>query len=82
MPTNLCKYKDVFGKEREGVHSIRVFDIAIVDLGLTVLAALIISKYFGWNAWAVIAVLLIIGVLAHRAFCVNTRVNTWIFGVV
>ena len=25
---NLCKYKDILGKPKQGVHSFRIFDIA------------------------------------------------------
>ena len=28
---NLCKYSELFGKVKEGVHSYRIYDIAIVD---------------------------------------------------
>ena len=31
-----CKYKDLFGKPGEGVHSYRIFNIAIVDVILTI----------------------------------------------
>ena len=43
----LCKYRHIFGKENTGIHSIRLFNIAIVDLTLTILAGVWIS-YF-WN---------------------------------
>ena len=32
-----CKYSDIFGKSRTGIHSYRVFDIAIVDVVLTII---------------------------------------------
>lgn len=78
----LCKYKNVFGKPGEGVHSIRFLNIAIVDLLMTVLAGFMISQISGVNFWYVLIALLIIGILAHRAFCVNTTVNKAIFGKV
>jgi hypothetical protein len=43
---DLCKYKNFFGKPGEGAHSYRIFNIAIVDLGLTILVAYILSFYF------------------------------------
>lgn len=36
---DLCKYKDILGRPNEGVHSFRIFNIAIVDVLLTILAA-------------------------------------------
>jgi len=38
----LCKYKGMFGKLNQGLHSFRIFNIAIVDVLLTILAAFII----------------------------------------
>ena len=28
---SLCKYKDILSKPNEGVHSIKIFNISIVD---------------------------------------------------
>ena len=78
----LCKYRDVLGKPNEGIHSIRVFDIAIMDLAFTVLAAAVITLLFKWPFLPVLAVVLVIGIFMHRLFCVNTTVNKMIFGVV
>ena len=39
----LCKYKNIFGKVGKGVHSYRIFNIAIVDVILTFLLAFIIQ---------------------------------------
>lgn len=79
---SLCKFKDIFGKERQGFHSIRLFDIAIGDLVLTIIGAYVISNAFGTNFVSTTLVVLVLGVLLHRLFCVNTKVNTLIFGKV
>jgi hypothetical protein len=82
---SLCKYKHVFGKEGEGVHSIRLFNLAIMDVLFTVIAGVLIVIWWGWN-WMrflfVLALLFVVGVLMHRLFCVNTTINKMIFGVV
>jgi hypothetical protein len=44
MP-NLCQYKDLLGAPNTGVHAIRVFDFAIVDIALTVFLAAIITAF-------------------------------------
>lgn len=75
----VCKYADIFGKPRESVHSIRLFDLAIVDVLATFLVALL-CYFLGWNLWITFLILIIIGVIAHRLFCVNTKMNTMIFG--
>jgi hypothetical protein len=77
---SLCQYRHVFGKEREGVHAYRVFDIAIVDLALTVLAAYLINKRFKTGLVKTLIVLFIVGVVMHRVFCVNTKVDQLLFG--
>ena len=79
---SLCKYKHIFGEEGKGVHSIRLFNIAIVDLVLTVLAAWLISRYIHVHfVWCLVA-LLGLGIVAHRLFCLNTTVNVALFGKV
>lgn len=79
---SLCKYKNVFGKEGEGVHSIRLFNVAVVDVLMTLLVCWIISIYFNLQFFWVALCGFIIGILAHRLFCVNTTINKMIFGVV
>lgn len=76
----LCKYRHIFGEESKGVHSIRIANIAIVDLGLTLLVGLLISKWFRVNLYWTWVVLIVLGILAHRLFCVNTTINQMIFG--
>ena len=41
----LCQYKDLLGEPRKGVHSIRIFDFAVVDIFLTIVAAIIITAF-------------------------------------
>lgn len=43
--SNLCQYKNMLGEPRKGVHSIRIFDFAIVDILLTVILAVIITAF-------------------------------------
>jgi hypothetical protein len=76
----LCKYRHIFGKEREGIHSIRLFDVAIIDVVLTVLAAFLISLYFKYNVFIVILLLFVLGILLHKIFCVKTKVDNILFG--
>ena len=42
----LCKYKDILGKPKEGLHKYRFFGVAVVDVILTIIVALIISYFF------------------------------------
>lgn len=76
----LCAHRHVLGKPGEGVHRFRIAGVAAVDLGLTVAVAWLISTYWRLAFWKVLAVLLLLGVLAHRLFCVDTAVDRWLFG--
>jgi len=76
----LCKYKNIFGEPRKGAHSIRVFDIAIVDVILTIIIGAIISKFTHTNFFLVLLALFLLSIVAHRIFCVDTKVTQIIFG--
>ena len=76
-----CKYKDIFGKPGTGVHSYRIYNIAIVDLFFTILAAYIIFvlKYKNYNLLnlkfiKILLILLLLSVFLHWLFCVDTTV--------
>ena len=76
---DLCQYKDIFGRPREGAHTYRIFDIAVVDVAATVFLAFIIARLFGLSFWKSLVALFIIGIISHRAFCVRTTVDKWVF---
>lgn len=78
----LCQYKNIFGKEGEGPHSLRIFNIAIIDLLLTIIVAAIISYFTKYNFIIVLIILLLLGIIMHRIFCVNSTINMMIFGKV
>ena len=75
----LCKYKDIFGKVGTGVHSLRLFDIAVVDTLLTLLLAYIINLYLKSNLLLIFFVLLVASIVIHRAFCVETTLTKMFF---
>ncbi len=75
----LCKYKDALGKPKTGIHSYRIFNIAIADVIMTIIAALIISYFFKFNFWITLIVLFLLGILLHRIFCVKTTVDKLLF---
>ena len=75
----LCEYSDIFGKPNQGVHSIRIFDIAIVDVLLTVLIAYMISIYFNKSFIIILLVFFICGIILHKLFCVKTTVDKILF---
>ena len=76
---NLCKYKDIFGKPKQGAHSYRIFNIAIVDVILTILAAYILSILTGYNIIYTTIFMFILGIISHRIFCVRTTIDKLLF---
>lgn len=79
MEISLCPYKYIFGKEKTGVHSYRIFNIAIVDLISTIIVSWIISKYFNLNFNETSIALLLLGIISHRIFCIETTIDKLLF---
>ena len=75
----LCKYKDSLGVPNKGIHQYRIFNIAIVDVLLTIILAFIISYSFNINFLLTLIILFLSGIIAHRIFCVKTTVDKIIF---
>jgi hypothetical protein len=76
----LCKYKDILGKPGKGVHSYRIFNIAIVDVLLTILAAFVIHLFTPkYNFIYILLGLFITGIILHRIFCVKTTIDKLLF---
>ena len=76
---SLCQYRHIFGKEKRGIHSYRFLDIAIVDTLLTFILSLAISYYFKINLILVFVLLIILSVIIHRIFCVDTTLTKMFF---
>ena len=75
----LCKYgkmlEPYFGKVGEGVHSYRIFDIAIVDVISTIVGAFIIHLFLPFRFIYVLIALFLLGIILHRVFCVRTTIE-------
>jgi hypothetical protein len=74
----LCKYRDALGQPRKGFHSIRLFNVAILDVIGTFAAAWVITRLTAekveWRRYTVILVaLLALGEFLHILFCVPTN---------
>jgi uncharacterized membrane protein YcaP (DUF421 family) len=76
------KYSDIFGKPNIGFHSYRIFDIAIYDVLGTIIISGLISYWFNFNFFLILFILLLLGIILHRLFCVDTTINKLIFGKV
>lgn len=70
-----CPFKDIFGKPREGVHSYRIFDIAIVDVIMTFGAAYLISENSQFTFIQSSLGLFVSGFILHWLLCVETTLT-------
>ena len=75
-----CKYKDFFGEVNTGIHSYRVFNIAIMYVIFTFLAAFIISLAMPkYNYFIILFFLFLSGIILHHMFCVKTTIDKLLF---
>lgn len=76
----LCKYKDILGKPKEGIHSIRLFNVAIMDVLFTIIGAyiihLIVPKF---KFWCLLLSIFFLGIILHHVFCVRTTIDKLLF---
>ena len=79
MVLGLCKYKDAFGKLGTGIHSYRLFNIAIFDFGVAAAAAFVLSIILKTNFIKTYIAFLILGIIIHRMFCVRTTIDKLLF---
>ncbi len=75
---NLCKFRHIFGKENEGIHSIRFMNVAIVDFIGTIIIAYFLSLSFHLNFLHTLFVVFIVSILIHKLFCVRTTFTKFI----
>ena len=77
----LCQYKDILGKPGQGIHSYRIFNIAIVDVLLTIIGAYVIYLFFPKiNYFVILILFFILGIILHKIFCVRTTIDKYLFG--
>ena len=79
MSCYFAKYANVFGEPGFGIHSYRVFNIAIADLLMTIVFAYFVSKYYNYDFIKVFILLLLVGIIFHRIFCVRTTIDKLLF---
>ena len=79
MDYSLCQHKDIFGETNKGIHSYKIFNIAIVDTVGTIVVAWGISKYYNIDFKQVLFILFLVGIIAHRLFCVRTTIDKLLF---
>ena len=76
---NLCKYKNALGEPGKGIHSYRLFNVAIADVVMTILGAYLISYFFNISFTYTAIILFSLGIFLHHIFCVKTTVDKILF---
>ena len=76
---NLCKYKNILGEPDKGIHSYRLFGLAIADVIMTIIAAFIISYFLKYSFFNTTIYLFVLGIILHRLFCVRTTIDKVLF---
>jgi hypothetical protein len=72
-----CPFKNLLGESGKGIHSIRVFGLAAVDVLLTVLLAYLTKG--NRNFFLVLLFWVTLGIILHRVMCVDTTIGNLIF---
>ena len=76
----LCRYKNILGEIGKGVHSYRIFDIAIIDVLMTILIPyIIIIINPSYSYFRILLILFATGIILHRVFCVRTTIDKLLF---
>jgi hypothetical protein len=72
-----CKYKYSLGVPARGAH-FHVGGIAIVDMLMTIIAAVILARMTNQNVIAIFILLMILATFLHWYFCVPTALTSLI----
>jgi hypothetical protein len=59
----------------KGIHSIRIFNIAVIDVLLTVFLSIIIDKK---NYMIVFIILILLSIIIHSILGIKTHTNSWL----
>lgn len=82
--SGLCRYAGALGEPGKGVHSLRLGGLAAADVLATGLVAFFLARKKGRTSIGLFVayffLLVLLAVLLHTAFCVNTRLNAFLFG--
>jgi hypothetical protein len=75
----LCQYQNALGVPRQGVHSYRILNIAIADVGLLLMFALLLNYLTRLGYKRAVLISFVIGIVLHRIFCVRTTIDRILF---
>jgi len=73
-----CPYANALGVPGEGVHSTRIFGLALNDIVMTIIGGILIAFLFHVNVWTSLLGLFVLGELLHYIFGTQTAFLTMI----
>jgi len=76
---NLCEYKNILGVPGKGIHSYRLFGVAIADVIMTIIVASLLSYFFKFSFLKTLLILFLTGIVLHRLFCLRTTIDKLLF---
>ena len=80
-----CTYQNIFGAPNTGLHSYRIYNIAVIDVIFTFIFAYFIQIIIEHclsihvNYFYVCILLFLFGIVCHRLFCVKTTIDKLLF---
>ena len=74
---NNCEHREIFGKVNEGIHSVRIFNIAILDVIGTIILACVMKEMCDMKTplYKIVLFLILLSIPIHMYFCVDTRLT-------
>jgi len=69
----------MLGEPDKGIHSYRLFGVAIADVIMTIIAAAAISYFRKQSFIQTLLFLFLLGIVLHRIFCVRTTIDKLLF---
>lgn len=76
---SLCKYRNALGEPGKGIHSYRLFGVAIADVLMTIVGAYMISYVLKTPFWYTLIAFFLLGIFLHHLFCVRTTIDKLLF---
>ena len=77
----LCEYKNLFGPLGTGIHSYRIYNVAVLDVLVTIFVAYLIQLFIfpQYKYIYVLTGFFLLGIFVHYIFCVETTVHKFVF---
>lgn len=76
---SLCKYQNILGIPKKGIHSYRIYNLAYIDIIGTFFISYILSYIFNTSYVLMLIFIFLLGILLHHIFCVQTTIGKKLF---